>query len=338
MSTLQSLTLGGWTEAPDDANVGLGYLAWTSSMAHVTFDDVRFDADDNRCAVYIGQSDYLTVTNSRLTGSYFRAGIRGAGEHMNISYNSFEESHYWYSPIYMEYGAPTSGLISHNYFANRVGVNNDVYGEFKSDGTGLYAITNWQPHLVTADGLRIEYNTFDFQDSDLVNGLGNQPIPVGVFNDPYAPATGPITIVDNIFQGYDYTGPQPATGPLWRPGEGVFGGALELDGDGDFGVFQDAGFDVGAEGTFSLWVKLDTLGKRHMLTAGGMEHQIRHSNDAYFYPGTTSNTLTWSSDTLSEDVWTHRSLHLGFQHQGRPHLFRRYGSQLPLRIWIRSVG
>ena len=133
--TIQSLTLGGWVDASADSDIGSGYLAWTSSMDHVTFDDVRFDANDNRCAIYIGESDYLTVTDSRFTGSYFRAGIRGAGEHMDISDNSFEESHYWFSPIYMEYGAPTSGLISHNYFANRVGVNNDYYGEFKSDGT-----------------------------------------------------------------------------------------------------------------------------------------------------------------------------------------------------------
>jgi len=111
--TFQDLTLGGWETAPADANVGFGYLAWMNAD-DATFDNVRFDANDNRVAIYVGQFDGLTVTDSRFTGTYFRAAIRGGGEDMLISRNSFEESHYWYSPIYFEYGGATSGEISYN--------------------------------------------------------------------------------------------------------------------------------------------------------------------------------------------------------------------------------
>jgi hypothetical protein len=306
--TFQGLTFGGWTDAPSDPNVGLGYLVWLDSAAdRATFDDVRFDGNDIRVAIYAGTRNDLTVTNSRFTGTYFRAAIRGAGERMLISHNSFEESHYWYSPIYMEYGAPTSGEISFNYFAHRVGVNNQVYGDFKSDGTGLWAITNWQPNLTTSDGLYIVHNTFHFQDSGLLNELGNQPIPEAIHIDPLLPASGPIVIRDNIFQGYTYTGPQAATEPQWLPGGGVFGGALELDGDGDFGVFQSPLFDIGEKGSMTLWINVDTLGKRHMLAGGAVEHQVRNTNDLYFYPGNlgSNNTLIWSSDTVSQNTWTH---------------------------------
>ena len=309
--TIQSLTLGGWVDPSDDGDIGSGYLAWTSSMDHVTFDDVRFDADDNRVAIYTGTSDYLTVTNSRFTGSYFRAGIRGAGEHMNISYNSFEESHYWYSPIYMEYGAPTSGLISHNYFANRVGVNNDVEGEFKSDGTGLYAITNWQPHMVTADGLRIEYNTFDFQDSDLVNGAGNQPIPVGVMNDPALTASGPITIADNIFRGYQYTGSQPSSPTGWQPSArpAPYNGALAFDGIAEHAVFNSPLLDIGEEGTIAFWINPDDVStQRHaLINGGGIEVTLRYGT-VYFYPNSAAgdSALTYGARySFPANTWTH---------------------------------
>lgn len=289
--TFAQMTLGGWQTAPSVANLGNGYLVWNIAD-HTTFDDVRFDANDNRVAIYTGTQDYLTVNNSRFTGTLFRAGIRGAGEHMNISYNSFEESHYWYSPIYFEYGGATSGTISYNYFANRVGVANDALGDFKDDGTGLYAITNFQPHTTTGDGLYIVYNTFDFQDSGLVNGSGNSPIPTGVYIDPLLSPSGPIVIQDNIFRGYKYTGPQPSTSPLWRPGQGVFGGALEFDGIDDFGVFQSPLFDVGTRGTLNFWVKMDNVSKRNQFFEGpgdaGFEVQFRTNSGGQFYGRATT--------------------------------------------------
>ncbi|MFO0902612.1 MAG: LamG-like jellyroll fold domain-containing protein [Pirellulales bacterium] len=289
--TISSLTLDGWDTTPSNAEVGNGYLAWTTAN-FTTFDDVHFQGDDNRVAVYLGTQNDFTVTDSRFTGTFFRAAIRGAGERMTIRGNSFEESHYWYSPIYMEYGAPTSGVISYNYFASRVGVNNDVYGEFKSDGTGLYAITNFQPDKTTGDGLVIEYNTFQFQDSDLVNELGNKPIPQAVYIDPLVPASGPITIRDNIFDGYAYTGPQPATQPSWQPSGGVFGGALEFDGVDDFAVFQSALFDIGAAGTANFWVKMDDAGRRNQFFEGpgnaGFEIQYRPDTGGQVYSRTTT--------------------------------------------------
>ncbi|MCL4205578.1 MAG: hypothetical protein KJ000_24115 [Pirellulaceae bacterium] len=293
--TFQSLQFAGWTDVPSNANVGNGYLVWLDTPAdHTTFDDVRFDGNDIRVAIYVGTRNDLTVTNSRFTGTYFRAAIRGAGERMLISHNRFEESHYWYSPIYMEYGAPTSGEISFNYFAHRVGVNNQVYGDFKSDGTGLWAITNWQPNATTSDGLYIVHNTFHFQDSDLVNQLGNQPIPEAIHIDPLLPASGPIVIRDNIFQGYKYTGPQAGTEPLWQPAGGVFEGALSFDGFDDYGWFVDPDLNIGANGGLSLWVNLNELGRQQTLVHGAMEVQIDASNRIYFY----TNKADGSTATL----------------------------------------
>jgi hypothetical protein len=306
--TIEGLTFNGWETLHTNATVGNGYLVWLNTGADsATFNDVRFHGEDIRVAIYLGTRNDFTITNSLFTGTYFRAAIRGAGERMLISHNRFEESHYWYSPIYMEYGGQTSGDISFNYFVSRVGVENTSQGLFKSDGTGLHAITNLQPNRTTADGLRIFHNTFHFQDADLVNELGNRPIAEAIHISPSLPASGPIEIRDNIFQGYTYTGPQFETDPMWRSGEGVFGGALELNGDGHFGIFQSPIFDIGEKGSMTVWINTDTLGKRQMLAGGAVEYQLRHTNDIYFYPGNlgSNNTLIWSSDTVSSNTWTH---------------------------------
>lgn len=310
---MESLTLNGWTVGQTNATIGNGYLVWLNTSAHrTTFNDVRFHGDDIRVAIYLGTQNDFTITNSIFTGTYFRAAIRGAGERMLISHNRFEESHYWYSPIYMEYGAPTSGEISFNYFVSRVGVNNTSQGLFKSDGTGLHAITNLQPNRTTADGLHIFHNTFHFQDADLVNQLGNRPVPEAIHIAPLLPASGPIVIRDNIFQGYTYTGPQPTGDPLWQPSGGIIGGALEFDGVDDFGWFIDPNLEIGNSGSLSLWVKLDELGRQQTLVHGALEVQIDGSNRIYFYanktnPGSVNNTLVRSA-ALSPSVigqWTH---------------------------------
>lgn len=76
-------------------------------------------------------------------------------------------------------------------------------------------------------------------------------------------------------------------GPEFRPGMGQFGGALEFDGLDDFATFQDATFDVGAEGTLSFWVNMDNTGKRNQMFAGpgdsGMEFQFRTNGGGQFY-------------------------------------------------------
>jgi len=295
--TIESMTLAGWTTLHTNATIGNGYLVWLDTAAnHTTFHDVRFHGEDIRVAIYLGTRNDFTITHSLFTGTYFRAAIRGAGERMLISHNRFEESHYWYSPIYMEYGAPTSGEISFNYFVSRVGVNNTSQGFFKSDGTGLYAITNFQPNRTTADGLRIVHNTFHFQDADLVNELGNQPIAEAIHIDPLLPASGPIEIRDNIFQGYAYTGPQPTGDPRWQPLGGIVDGALEFDGVDDFGWFVDPDLNIGNSGSLSLWVKLDEMGRQQTLIHGAMEVQIDASNRIYFYANKANSSNV--NDTL----------------------------------------
>lgn len=311
--TIESMTFNGWTTLHTNATVGNGYLVWLNTGADgTTFNDVRFHGEDIRVAIYLGTRNDFTITNSLFTGTYFRAAIRGAGERMLISHNRFEESHYWYSPIYMEYGGQTSGDILFNYFVSRVGVNNISHGLFKSDGTGLHAITNLQPNRTTADGLRIFHNTFHFQDADLVNELGNQPIAEAIHISPLLPASGPIVIRDNIFQGYAYTGPQPTGDPLWQPSGGIVGGALEFDGVDDYGWFIDPNLEIGNSGSLSLWVKLDELGRQQTLVHGAMEVQIDSSRRIYFYankanPGSVNNTLVRSAAISPSLVgqWTH---------------------------------
>ena len=120
-----------------------------------------------------------------------------------------------------------------------------------------------------------------------MNDDGNQPIPVGVMNDPVLTAGGPIEIVDNIFRGYNYTGPQPTVGVMWRPSGGVFGGALEFDGVDDFGVFKDSAFDVGTAGTLSFWVNMDDVSRRNQFFEGpdngAFETQFREDNSGQLY-------------------------------------------------------
>tara|TARA_R110002111_G_scaffold227346_1_gene288827 strand:+ start:57078 stop:71642 length:14565 start_codon:yes stop_codon:yes gene_type:complete len=82
-------------------------------------------------------------------------------------------------------------------------------------------------------------------------------------------------------------------GPEFRPVAGQFGGALEFDGVDDFATFQDAAFDVGAEGTLSFWVNMDDVGKRNEFFKGpgdgGLEFQYRTNTGGQFFGRTQDN-------------------------------------------------
>ena len=327
--TISHLKVGGWQNAPTVGELGQGYNVWTT-QPFTTLDEVNLYGDDLRVGVYFGTSNDFTFTDSRITGTYFRMGIRGGAERMNISYNSFEESHYIHGPIYFEYGAPTSGSIDHNYFVSRVGVNNDALGDFKSDGTELYAITNYQPNVTTAAGLKIEYNTFIYQDAGLVNGQGASPNAVGVYISPTVTPSGPISVKNNIFQGYDYTLP---VGPTFVPG-GKFGGGLQFDGVDDYATFQSAAFDVGTTGTLSFWVKMDDTSKRNQFFEGpgndaGLEFQYRTSGSGQFYgrSNAASNdfVIRNTNDANAQGDWTNLQFTWDFNASnvtGKMHIYR----------------
>ena len=76
-------------------------------------------------------------------------------------------------------------------------------------------------------------------------------------------------------------------GPVFQPGAGQFGGALEFDGVDDFATFQDPSFDVGAEGTLNFWVNMDDVGRRNQFFEGpgdaGLEFQYRSNSGGQFF-------------------------------------------------------
>jgi hypothetical protein len=310
--TFQSLSFAGWeTESP-----GLGYFVWLSNADDATFDDVRFGTDDSwvRTAVYLGGSgnaDGITITNSRFTGSLNRSAIRGAAENMTIEHNRFEETHVWngfdvtsewFSPIFMEYSGAVSGSISHNYFVSGVG------GTVEADALNeLYTIANYRSASVTAAGLTIAHNTFDLQDEAVLGAAGY--VVAGVYSDPAMASGGTVTISDNIFRGYRYTGPQPAAdAPLWNATGGQVGGALGLDGGNDFGVFRSADLDIGAAGSIAFWMNPTDVGStRHsVINGGGIEVTVRNGT-IYFYPNSgQTGSLTYATNAaFAANTWTH---------------------------------
>ncbi|HET6425096.1 MAG TPA: choice-of-anchor D domain-containing protein, partial [Planctomycetaceae bacterium] len=286
--TFEQLTLGGWQGT---VSTGTGYHVWLNNADNATFDDVRFDASKPmRVAIYVGGSgnaDNLTVTDSLFSGTYYRATIRGGAEGMTITGNRFEELHYAgsdaiseaYSSIYMEYAGNVSGVISGNYFA--AGVVNTIVPNVNNS---VHTITNWR--TVGAAGLTVSHNTFDLQDGDLLSDNGF--VPVAFYSDPVLAQANPITVKDNIFRGYSYTGVQPTNAPQFRPGLGQFGGALEFDGVNDFGTFNFGSNELGDQGTISLWVKMDNTGRRNQIlegpgNGGGLELQYRNNSSGQFY-------------------------------------------------------
>lgn len=271
-----------------------GYVVVTTAdnttINHVLFGSNATGEGYRSAIVFEGPTgngaDGLEVSDSIFEGRWGRAAIRdgdsGSGENFLITRNEFREDHFRWGPIGIgpqdSAGTPNnfsfSGEISFNYFGNGL----DAV-DFQSGGNQNYTVTITNQGM-TAAGLQILHNTFDWDDSNVVNQNGIYAQPAGVFITPSMTGNADqILIQDNIFNNFAYTGPQPGTGdPLWQTG-GRFGGALEFDGVDDFGVFQDPLFDVGTTGTLNFWVQLQDTATRSQFFEGpdnsGFEMQFR---------------------------------------------------------------
>ncbi|QDV16090.1 Extracellular serine protease precursor [Gimesia panareensis] len=287
----------GW-ETHTSATDYQGYVVYTIAD-NTTLNNLLF-GDNYRSAVVFEGANNLEVSDSIFEGKYGRAAIRdgdyGSGENFLITRNEFRETHFRWGPIAIgpqgTYGDPNnyafSGEISFNYFGNGLEA-----GAFQEAGDQNYTVTITNRGM-TADGIDINHNTFDWQDSSTTNGNGIYAQPGGVYFDPsLAVPVNSVNITNNIFNGFSYEGPQPTTDPLWHPADGVFGGALEFDGVDDFGVFQSANFDVGESGTLSFWVNMDDQGRRNQFfegpNNGGMEFQYRTNGGGQFFGSPNRN-------------------------------------------------
>ncbi|WP_197997539.1 cadherin domain-containing protein, partial [Gimesia panareensis] len=287
----------GW-ETHTSATDYQGYVVYTTAD-NTTLNNLLF-GDNYRSAVVFEGANNLEVSDSIFEGNYGRAAIRdgdyGSGENFLITRNEFRETHFRWGPIAIgpqgTYGDPNnyafSGEISFNYFGNGLEA-----GAFQEAGDQNYTVTITNRGM-TADGIDINHNTFDWQDSSTTNGNGIYAQPGGVYFDPsLAVPVNSVNITNNIFNGFSYEGPQPTTDPLWHPADGVFGGALEFDGVDDFGIFQSANFDVGESGTLSFWVNMDDQGRRNQFfegpNNGGMEFQYRTNGNGQFFGSPNRN-------------------------------------------------
>ncbi|WP_339728232.1 LamG-like jellyroll fold domain-containing protein [uncultured Gimesia sp.] len=287
----------GW-ETHTSATDYQGYAVYTAAD-NTTLNDLLF-GDNYRSAVVFEGANNLEVSDSIFEGKFGRAAIRdgngGSGENFLITRNEFRADHFRWGPIAIgpqgTFGDPNnfdfSGVISYNYFGNGLEA-----GSFQEAGDQNYTVTITNGGMTT-DGLDIIHNTFDWQDSTTTNANGIYAQPGGVYFDPsLSVAVGTVNITDNIFNGFTYEGPQPTTDPLWNPTAGVFGGALEFDGVDDFGLFQDANFDVGESGTLSFWVNMDDQGRRNQFfegpNNGGMEFQYRSNSGGQFFSSPNRN-------------------------------------------------
>ncbi|QDT88852.1 LamG-like jellyroll fold domain-containing protein [Gimesia algae] len=287
----------GW-EIHTSATDYRGYVLYTSAD-YTMLNNLLF-GDNYRSAVVFEGADHLEISDSIFEGIYGRAAIRdgnsGSGEDFLITRNEFREDHFRWGPISIgpqgtfgdPYNNAFSGEISYNYFGNGL-----IAGDFQEAGDQNYTLTITNGGM-TADGIAILHNTFDWQDSAVTNGNGIYAQPGGIYFDPaLSVAVDKVYITDNIFNGFSYDGPQPTTDPLWNPGGGVFGGALEFDGVDDFGLFQDASFDVGTAGTLSFWVNMDDQGRRNQFfegpNNGGMEFQYRTNGGGQFFGSPNRN-------------------------------------------------
>ncbi len=288
----------GW-ETHTSATDYRGYVVYTNAD-NITLNNLLF-GDNYRSAVVFEGANNLEVSDSIFEGNYGRAAIRdgdgGSGENFLITRNEFRENHFRWGPIAIgpqgTFGDPNnhafSGEISFNYFGNGLEA-----GAFQEAGDQNYTVTITNRGM-TADGIDINHNTFDWQDSSTTNSNGIYAQPGGIYFDPsLAVPANSVNITNNIFNGFSYEGPQPsATTPAWDPTGGVFGGALEFDGVDDFGLFQSANFDVGESGTLSFWVNMDDQGRRNQFfegpNNGGMEFQYRTNSGGQFFGSPNRN-------------------------------------------------
>ncbi|MEQ8854305.1 LamG-like jellyroll fold domain-containing protein [Gimesia sp.] len=288
----------GW-ETHTSATDYRGYVVYTNAD-NTTLNNLLF-GDNYRSAVVFEGANNLEVSDSIFEGNYGRAAIRdgdgGSGENFLITRNEFRENHFRWGPIAIgpqgTFGDPNnhafSGEISFNYFGNGLEA-----GAFQEAGDQNYTVTITNRGM-TADGIDVNHNTFDWQDSSTTNSNGIYAQPGGIYFDPsLAVPANSVNITNNIFNGFSYEGPQPsATTPAWDPTGGVFGGALEFDGVDDFGLFQSANFDVGESGTLSFWVNMDDQGRRNQFfegpNNGGMEFQYRTNGGGQFFGSPNRN-------------------------------------------------
>ncbi|WP_197998939.1 LamG-like jellyroll fold domain-containing protein, partial [Gimesia aquarii] len=313
--TISGAQLGWETHTP--ATDYQGYVVVTTAD-NTTLTDLLF-SDNYRSAVIFAGADNLEVSDSIFEGKFGRAAIRdgsgGAGENFLITRNEFRADHFRWGPISIgpqgsggSSGA-YSGEISFNYFGNGL-----EPGSFQEEGDQNYTVTITNPGI-TAAGLDIIHNTFDWQDSAVTNGDGNFGQPGGIFFDPsISLAPNSVDISDNIFSGFTFDGPQPNNDPLWNTAGGQFGGALEFDGVDDFGIFQSALFDVGTAGTLNFWVNMHDQSQRNQffegLNSAGFEFQFRDNSGGQFFgsPGRAGNTgsnfaIQNGSAGGTENVW-----------------------------------
>lgn len=282
--TIKNVQLGWETHSQVAFNAAVDYKGYVvvTNADRTTISSVRFGDNTTRegyrsAVVFEGSgangADYLTVRDSIFEGRWGRALIRdgnnGSGEHFLITHNEFREYHYRWGPIGVgpqdDGGTANnfaySGEISFNYFGNRVEA-----GAFQEAGDQNFTVTITNKGI-TADGVQIVHNTFDWQDADTVNQSGKKVQAVGVYFEPSLTVTSTTDIRDNIFNGFQYNGLQPtAEQPLWHQNGGVsfdngntYTGSIEFDGVNDFGMFTMPD-DVGDKGTLSFWVQIDDAG------------------------------------------------------------------------------
>jgi hypothetical protein len=204
-------------------------------------------------------------------------------------------------------------VISGNEFKHGVGVtvlSTDAQGQFSSQSL-FPAITNFQPDKITADGLSITNNTFEFVNASTTNTVtGFTGRPVAIYNSPNVGATGPVTVTGNSFTGYGYEATNasiPSIVELDSPRDYVL----------DFDSFQErASFtmpsNIGAAGSIALWINPTDVGtQRHAIfNGGGIELTVRNGT-VYFYPNSTAASdaargLTYAStNSFAANTWTH---------------------------------
>ena len=331
---------------------GTGGTLDPGGMVEGTMVSNVFFGEGYSSAIVMEGTNLTEISDSIFDGNWGRAAIRdGTGlsipvdapafgsigtpnTNFLITRNEFREDHFRWGPISFgpqdltAYHNSFSGVVSFNYFANGLGTNFQALGDMNYTITvtnnAITGITGI-PGLAefTGRGLVIDHNTFDWNDSNQTNLNGVYAQPVGVYIAPTVTTnTNLITIQDNIFNNFAFTGPQPGTvDPLWISG-GKFGGALEFDGVDDFATFMDPSFEVGSQGTLSFWANLQNVSKRNQLFEGpgdgGMEFQYREHNltalrptQGQFYGRTDAGLpadfaiQNGVAKTAIQNTWTH---------------------------------
>ncbi len=227
--TLSDVKLGWQVHSTTVSNPAVDYKGYVvvttadnTTISRVLFGDSGTGEGYRSAVVFEGTAgngaDGLEVSDSIFEGRWGRGVIRdgdaGSGENFLITRNEFREDHFRWGPIAIgpedSAGTPNnfafSGEISFNYFGNGL----DAV-DFQELGNQNYTVTISNQGL-TAQGLQILHNTFDWNDSNVVNQTGNYAQPAGVYITPALTGNASqILIQDNIFNNFAYAGPQPGT-------------------------------------------------------------------------------------------------------------------------------